>query len=145
LKSTGLSANIISSGGYMAHKCKNCGKNEHNQYIEETKEKLAENQLCFHCDFWTDKINHPKAIVIDGCHYMDSGAVPENYRGFKGHGGRKFNIKMNDGREVITNNLWFQGDVPEKFKSKIPDNAKWGEVDDSQIEHGMGFLANPKK
>mgnify|MGYP003344652921 CR=1 FL=1 len=49
-------------------------------------------------------------------------------------------IKMNDGKEFTTNNLWYQGVIPDYFKSKIPDNAEFVETPEA-VGHGQGFLA----
>ena len=38
-----------------------------------------------------------------------------------GHSGREFIIKMNDGRIIETNNLWYNGEVPKE--RNVADNA----------------------
>jgi len=44
---------------------------------------------------------------------------------FKGFGGRDFSIKFYDGRDIKTSNLWYQGEIPERFKEFLSDNAEF--------------------
>lgn len=83
---------------------------------------------CFTCNFWAEKIeavNDPRSVRIDGGHYWIGDEDPTNR--FRGFGGRRFNIKFHDGREVQTTNLWHQGQIPEHFRDILPDNAEWGQ------------------
>lgn len=43
----------------------------------------------------------------------------------KGCGGDISVIQFNDGRTVITDDLWGGGDVPERYADLMPDNAKF--------------------
>lgn len=109
------------------HTCKNCGKEERNHYIEPVKVKLEENQLCHDCDFWTDYVkrtNDSDVARITGVHYVmgDETNEPAHFRGF---GGDKFKIRFRDGREVVSTNLWCQGDIPERFRDQLSDNAEF--------------------
>lgn len=104
--------------------CKKCGNLFSVNYMEPTKSRLIEKGLCFHCDFWTEKLaikDIQKVARIDGNHYMIERDDPTAY--FKGFGGAEFKIRFNDGREVITHNLWFQGHIPEYFRNDLPNNA----------------------
>jgi hypothetical protein len=40
-----------------------------------------------------------------------------------GFGGRRFDIRMNNGKEIMTNNLWYNGKIPENHREKLADNA----------------------
>ena len=79
---------------------------------------------CFTTKFWDgickEKEEH---VVINGvCYAVEDDPV----NGFLGYSGRKFKIKMFDTGEVIeTNNLWCQGDVPEEYKSRLPNTAEF--------------------
>jgi hypothetical protein len=79
---------------------------------------------CFTCNFWEEKVqyvNDPNSVRVDGTHYfIGAENEPAVFRGF---GGRRFHVRFNDGREVITTNLWCQGTIAEEFRSKLPDNA----------------------
>ena len=74
-----------------------------------------------------------QVAIIDGHHYI---IEPENSKEpFRGFGGDKFIIHFKDGREVITTNLWYQGEIPEEYKEKFPNNAdfdwEWKKIGDS--------------
>jgi hypothetical protein len=44
-------------------------------------------------------------------------------RKFRGFGGRRFIIEMEDGTIHVTTNLWCQGGIPEIFRSELPNNS----------------------
>ena len=98
-------------------KCIICGKE-----IEKSgySHKVICSSECFYVDFWNDCLDET-AIIIDGECYHDAGRKPKGYSGFMGHSGREFIIKMNDGRIIETNNLWYNGEVPKE--RNVPDNA----------------------
>lgn len=90
--------------------------------------------------FWREKekeyLNNKPYIIINGCLYSDGGYVknPRN-TSCLGHSGRKFNIKMNDGTEIFTNNLWCCGDIPENHREVLCDNAIFVEVKQYEIQN----------
>lgn len=100
-------------------KCKVCGK-------EITEPQYSEpicSHKCFIENFWDEALDD-EAIIIEGVCYHDGGYKdPHLYNGFLGCAGRKFVIQMNDGRVTVTNNLWYNGEIPEE--RKVPDNAKF--------------------
>lgn len=49
-------------------------------------------------------------------------------RAGKGCGGQVHIVRFNDGRTVITNDLWGQGEVPDLVAAWLPDNAEFVEV-----------------
>lgn len=79
---------------------------------------------CFRKKFWNNIVEEKdEHIVIDEVCYAIADS-PVN--GFYGCGGRKFKIKMLDtGKIVETNNLWCQGDVPDEYKSLLPNTAEF--------------------
>lgn len=68
-----------------------------------------------------DPKHHP---VIDGVKYYIS-TRESDAAGFEGFGGRKFTICFNDGTEITTRNLWHNGEVPDEWRDKLPDTAKF--------------------
>ncbi|TDD36107.1 hypothetical protein E1286_38740 [Nonomuraea terrae] len=60
-------------------------------------------------------------VVVDGEHY----AIGGDTGGFRGHGGRRFDIEWFDGRTATTRNLWHQGTVPAEWRHRYPDNARF--------------------
>jgi hypothetical protein len=91
----------------------------------------GEKDACFRCRFWEEKENIGKGrhrlrvVRIQGEHYMIAEDNPS--AAFQGCGGRKFTILFYDGRRVETKNLWCQGTIPHHFRSRLPDNAVFGE------------------
>lgn len=113
--------------------CKICGSPFGTTYNEPTGSKLRLLNICFSCNFWTEKLEQPAGrIIVLGHHFHDAGnVIIEKVHGlgggprFLGHGGRKFKIEMKDGTIIETNNLWAQGKIPKHFKLLFPDNAKF--------------------
>lgn len=103
--------------------CLECGKEENpNRWLGGAN--LVKKSLCFQCDHWDDLLarkDDPGTVRIDGVHYMigKEGGNP-NWAGFGGH---EFKIRFDDGREVVTHNLWCQGHIAEHFKQRMRDNA----------------------
>lgn len=114
--------------------CRECGHRINLRYIEPCRTQLIERALCFGCDFWTQKIGE-SGIIIDGRRYSaGSNRKPGPFNGF---GGSWFHIRMNTGAEIHTCDLWAQGEIPERFRDRLPDNAtfmngaKWVKVGDT--------------
>ena len=102
-------------------KCEICGKEiEKSQYYN----KILCSGKCFMINFWQEIIaEKDKHIVIQGECYCDGG---ENSPGaFRGFSGRRFWIRFNDGSTLTTNNLWYQGKIPEEFRKELPDTAEF--------------------
>ena len=79
---------------------------------------------CFSCDFWEQKVQKGDRVVIDGhCYWI--GPEKKGPYEFSGFGGRRFHIRFKDGSEVITHNLWSNGDIPEHYRDRLPDNAEF--------------------
>jgi len=105
--------------------CRECGRGETLIWGPQRNAALASRQLCFSCDHWYMHIqmdageNKDRFVIVERTHYL---MAPEtgNMRGF---GGRAFAIRFHDGREVVSRNLWCQGQIPAHFISRMPDNA----------------------
>ena len=122
-------------------KCRICGSEiDHETYI--CGQEMVDRQLCFTCNHWQNQLEADKErgdykwAVIDGGHYV---IAPEDEKTrFRGFGGQKFIIIFEDGTVVRTTNLWFQGHIPEEWKSQFPDNAvfadnrKWQKIGDCE-------------
>ena len=105
-------------------KCVVCGKVfDYIAYGGDSRDVCS--SACFTDKFWIDIINekdlHP---VIDGkCYYIGDEKSVSSFRGFDG---RRFKLQMIDSGEIIeSTNLWYNGDVPEKFRDQLPDTAKF--------------------
>ena len=100
-------------------KCSICGKEFEKQMFSGRDVCSPE---CFEKDYWKRALSEDNFIVINGVYYSDAGFVenPKN-TSFLGCSGRLFKIRMNDGREFVTNNLWVAGPIPKEYN--VPDNA----------------------
>jgi hypothetical protein len=105
--------------------CKECGETGYSLNFIHWK-KLVEAQLCFGCDYWVSLLAKPPEggdrVVIDGCHYVAGNGYGSRDCGMSG---RRFDIEFNDGRRVTCYDLWHQGAIPDRFKDRAPDNAKF--------------------
>lgn len=108
--------------------CTMCGKVDYPyQTSSPNREEQIEHQLCFTCNFWRcyeEMKEDGRTVRINGFHYR-IGAEPQAGRpsSWCGFGGREFKIRFHDGREVISHNLWCQGQIPGHFLASMPDNA----------------------
>lgn len=72
-----------------------------------------------------------QVVRIDGQHYVvghepTQQELKDNRQfGGLGHGGHEFKIRLNDGTEITTRNLWAQGKIPEEYRPLLPDNAEF--------------------
>lgn len=107
--------------------CTVCGETGfHRNYMGETGKRMKETGECFSCAHWGQRADNPPELVID--HYIYSiGPEPgPNFdRRFLGMAGRRFTIEFFDGRKVTTHNLWSGGEVPERFRDRIPNTANF--------------------
>ena len=99
---------------------------------EDTKQPVMEEEYYFRRSrsdmYWTDLVDldeqDQRGVVVDGVHYR---LGPDRKDGrIKGYAGRRWEIEYFDGRpNVVTNDLWYQGRVPEKHRVLLPDNARF--------------------
>lgn len=119
-------ANRYSAEVLAKPRCNECGTPRYDEYMDSVKKEIQTRQLCFFCNFWTnifyDKENH---VFIDGRCYQILPDEPSNHRWYSGFGGQEFSIEFPDGRTVITHNLWHQGTIPDHFKDRFPNTAKF--------------------
>ena len=113
--------------GYMAIQtvitCKLCGtQHDCNRWDSATKDRLLRSKMCFTCDFWSEcagKSDYQSSVRIDGkCYWIGVDELQEC-------DGREYTIAFHDGRQVVTTNLSYQGDIPALWKARLPDNAEF--------------------
>lgn len=105
-------------------KCVICGKEiEKSQYSGD----VICSSICFHKNFWKKIISEKdEYIIVNGHCYCDGGDRPNYMKAsYLGHAGRRFWIRFFDGRTITTNNLWYNGEIPEEFRSELPDTAEF--------------------
>lgn len=79
-------------------------------------------------EYWSEHIADygPNSVIVDNTHYwIGEEPKPGESRSFLGHAGREFKIRFNDGREVTTHNLWYQGPIPTRFRDRLQNNAEF--------------------
>ena len=104
-------------------KCKECGNHDAPScWIKGAIEQ--DSKLCLICGHWVKRIEKGpdlNSVRFKGSHFE---IVPDTgSSAFRGYGGARFVIHFKDGRVVETHNLWHQGDIPQHFRDRLPDNA----------------------
>ncbi|MFI0929674.1 hypothetical protein ACH4TP_37985 [Streptomyces sp. NPDC021012] len=96
-------------------------------------------ETCFDCRYWQEKTEWadngdrvPAHISgddlnlvarIDGKHYMVGPMNHTRPAHWLGYGGTVFTFRFHDGREITSNDVWAQGDIPQRWRDRLPDNA----------------------
>ena len=114
---------LVEDEGILECPCTECGGIVSTCYTQELADNLRFFNICFYCYFWLEKLkikDDPDTVRVNGTHYIIG---QDNRIGFQGFGGAEFRIKFHDGRYIVSHNLWCQGDIPERFKDRLPDNA----------------------
>ena len=105
--------------------CEICGKE-----IEKSKYSngIICSSECFDEHFWLSVIREfidmPETFaIIDGwCYRIEDENVAECCKGFYGN---KHIIKYNDGKTITTTNLWTNGEIPNKYRIVLKNNAEF--------------------
>jgi hypothetical protein len=122
---------LLDSGlGFLegAFHCRDCGAVERNRWLEHVRAHLLSVRLCHDCNYWQERLDGlagGRVAIIDARAYFIDEDKPAGYQGFLGFGGSRHDIAFKDGRTVTTKNLWFNGDVPEHWRARLPDNARF--------------------
>lgn len=99
-----------------------------NKEIEEsnyTNEILCSCK-CFSINFWNGKVkakDDPNIVRIKGNQYYIKNE--DSKSPFRGYCGSLFKIRFFDGREIVTTNLWYNGEIPMSHREMLPDNAEF--------------------
>lgn len=107
--------------------CPVCGEKA-GQFMSDIP-MIKEKGMCFSCDLWSKRAKElptlPKyqTAIIDNTWYTIGNENSQS--SFRGFGGARFQIEFNDGHRVVSTNLWCGGDIPEYWKNKIQNNAKF--------------------
>lgn len=110
---------------FTGPRCRECNGPQVFGWAKDCEVKMRERGTCFICMCWADNYEDagPHVAIVDGHRYSIAPDVPKGERGFVGHGGAEFRIRFDDGREVVTHNLWAQGRIPPCWRDRMPDNA----------------------
>ncbi len=106
--------------------CEMCGKEFPKRfYIKGPFENVCMD--CFSKKYWQLIIaEKDKHLIINGVCYC-IGNTTNGVLEYNGYGGQQFTIKKDDGKIIETNNLWYQGEIPEELKEQLPNNAEFME------------------
>lgn len=88
------------------------------------RERLLSVGVCDYCDRWIENWqmrDDPKVARIGYQHYI----IGPAHQKTKGMGGHRSAIQFDDGRLVLTDNLWHQGRIPIAFAEALPNNARF--------------------
>lgn len=81
--------------------------------------------VCHTCEFWQGIIlqqaNNKRCFVAGGLsYYIGRENVSESN---KGMGGSIWCVAFDDGRKIVTSNLWTNGVIPARYLGHLPDTA----------------------
>lgn len=121
--------------------CPGCSKKGfHNKYMGHEGKRMVRTGECFECAFWELRCKAGADLVIN--HFVYSiGYEPADedarYRARQrsdlGMSGRRFDIEFFDGRKYTTHNLWAGGEIPERFRVRLPDTARFISGERAQV------------
>lgn len=92
------------------------------------------NKYCNSCSFWMyhyeqDNLDSKfQALIIGNKHYSYDRLQPikNTHSKYLGHGGARYKIQLLDtGKIIETNDLWYQGVIPDRFISLFKVNARF--------------------
>jgi len=104
--------------------CRICGVENYSVSFCDGAEKtrMDRDGICFSCAFWELRAERGCQTVIDGVTYQPGHRTDGPMRGM---GGRRFDIEYFDGRVISTVDLWCGGVVPDRWRKRIPDTARF--------------------
>lgn len=105
-----------------AFTCRECGASERPRSWSNGAE-LEAAALCFGCHYWHEAIalaGDPRSVRLNGVHRF----IGDGQGSSRGHYGARFVVEFLDGRTVTTADLWHQGEIPARFRDRLPDNAR---------------------
>lgn len=103
----------------------------------EEKRRMDRDGLCFKCAFWSLKTERKHPTIINGIFYGPGNRTSGEFRGM---GGRRFDIEYFDGRRITTFDLWCGGEIPDVWRDKLPDTAKFlGGAHDAKVGETLCF------
>lgn len=107
----------------LAYTCCECGA-DGDAHFYATAADLRARSVCFICGYWLDlaaEVSLATSVRVGGVHYQ----IGPKGDPFPGHSGARFVIRFVDGRTVESRNVWHQGQIPARFRGRLPDNASF--------------------
>jgi hypothetical protein len=119
---------LIESEGILSSPCKICGQIVDTAFCEPIRTTIKESNICFNCQHWLrieETLSDDRRYIINNASYFVRDDINAN-DGFRGFGGAEFKIKRFGSDEiVVTHNLWCQGEIPEHWRKRLPNNAEF--------------------
>ena len=108
---------------YPTKNCKICDKEYTESYYGCNELiRMQRDNICFLCAFWELQSEKTQKTVIDGCVYTPGRRTKGEFRGCAG---RRFDIEYFDGTKITTYDLWVSGIIPDRWKDKISNTARF--------------------
>ena len=108
------------------HRCVACGTETTRDRARYIYVRRAQ-ELCFACEHWVALLTleeRSRCFVVEGEHYMAGSQGHETPAAWRGFGGRHFIVeRLATGERIETVDLWYQGRIPEWFRTQLPDDA----------------------
>lgn len=108
--------------------CKDCGAVDYSTSFTpncEEKKVIDAEGVCFTCAYWRVAVARKHDTVIAGRIYSVGDVKKPPNQPHAGMAGRRFDIEYFDGRVVTTHDLWSGSEVPERYRQRIPDTARF--------------------
>jgi hypothetical protein len=115
--------------------CAKCGETGYDENFMKgpISTIMQQRGICFHCAFWLtlakEHNENPLWLRIEGVSYIAESVLDIKQKSKrewgKGFGGTEFHIRLEDGTEFRTDNLWYQGEMPDWFAKSWPNNAEF--------------------
>lgn len=104
--------------------CAICGEENFTTSYFPCKQKTMIDRLgiCFTCAHWEVAAQEGCPTVINHMVYTPGTRTTGEFRGM---GGRRFDIEYFDGRKITTVDLWCGGEIPERWRDRIPNTARF--------------------
>ena len=104
--------------------CASCGEEGYSlAYIDGPNlRRMLADGVCFSCAFWRIRCDKGPGTVINGVDYGPGSRTSGEMRGMAG---RRFDIEYFSGQRITTFDLWSGGQVPERFRERLPDTARF--------------------
>lgn len=121
--------------------CTSCGAEGYEiDYRPETVEELARRGICLNCLHWLEVVEARSLhCVIDGFAYRPKADDPDLRRRTGGWGlgggGTEHRIVLEDGTLLRCNNMWHRGEVPDLFRDRLPDDARFATAEERESLH----------
>ena len=105
-------------------RCQICGKEMEKFLYSDIEGNVWCSDQCYEKAFWNRCLDQD-AIIINGRCYHDGGNGL-SVNGFKGFDGSLYIIKnLKTGHVWETDNLWYNGEIPDNLRSEFPDTHEF--------------------